>query len=157
MDAHREKLAAIVPKPQVDRPEPLLDSDSIIVGQYNVRTPQETQEFLRDSEMGKILGVSHLCAQASPRPDLASTYQLIQSAFPQGIDDQSYAALLALLGEEMSDRTLAQVVADCTGKEYAVVLNDIYSVANQTVPSPVLSAVKQRLQRHGYDNWLLEE
>jgi hypothetical protein len=95
--------------------------------------------------------------QQTIAPHLASTYQLIQSAFPQGIDDESYAALLALLGEEMSDRTLAQVVADCTGKEYAVVLNDIYGVANQTVPSPVLSEVKQRLQRHGYDNWLLEE
>jgi hypothetical protein len=56
----------------------------------------------------------------------------------------------------MSDRTLAQVVADCTDKEYAVVLNDIYGVANQTVPSPVLAEVKQRLQRHGYDNWLME-
>jgi hypothetical protein len=60
MDLHREKLAAIVPKPKTYRPESLLDSDSIIVGQYHVRTPQETQEFLRDSEMGKILGVAHL-------------------------------------------------------------------------------------------------
>jgi hypothetical protein len=94
--------------------------------------------------------------QQTIAPHLASTYQLIQSAFPQGIDDESYAALLALLGEEMSDRTLAQVVADCTGKEYAVVLNDIYGVANQTVLNPALAEVKQRLQRHGYENWLME-
>jgi hypothetical protein len=95
--------------------------------------------------------------QQTIAPHLASTYQLIQSAFPQGIDDESYAALLALLGEEMSDRTLAQVVADCTGKEYAVVLNDIYGVANQTVPSMALAEVRQRLRLNGYDNWLLEE
>jgi Protein of unknown function (DUF3349) len=94
--------------------------------------------------------------QQTIAPHLASTYQLIQNAFPQGIDDESYAALLALLGEEMSDRTLAQVVADCTGKEYAVVLNDIYSVANQTAPNSMLAEVKRRLQRHGYDNWLME-
>jgi hypothetical protein len=66
MDLHGEKLAAIVPKPKTNRPEPLLDSDSIIVGQYNVRTPQETQEFLRDSEMGKMLGMSHLCEPTPP-------------------------------------------------------------------------------------------
>jgi hypothetical protein len=95
--------------------------------------------------------------QQTIAPHLASTYQLIQSAFPQGIDDASYTALLALLGEEMSDRTLAQVVADCTGKEYAVVLNDIYGVANQSLPDTALAKVKHHLQRHGYDNWLTEE
>jgi hypothetical protein len=56
----------IVRKPKTDRPESLLDSDSIIVGQYNVRTPQETQDFLRDSEMGKILGVSDFFEPVPP-------------------------------------------------------------------------------------------
>jgi hypothetical protein len=69
MDAHREKLAAIVPKPKTDRPEPLLDSDSTIVGQHNIRTPQETQDFLRNSEMGKILGVAHLFEPTSEVSD----------------------------------------------------------------------------------------
>jgi hypothetical protein len=36
------------------------------------------------------------------------------------------------------------------------VLNDIYGVANRAVPSPVLAEVKQHLQRHGYENWLME-
>ncbi len=40
--------------------EESIESESIIVGQHNVRTPQETQDFLRNSEMGKILGVAHL-------------------------------------------------------------------------------------------------
>lgn len=59
---------------------------------------------------------------------LASTYQLIWCAFPQGIDDQRYLALLSILYKNMSDRSLAQVVAEYTGKDYHFVLNDVYRV-----------------------------
>jgi hypothetical protein len=45
--------------------EDLIESESIIVGQHNVRTAQETQEFLRTSEMGRLLGVAHLLQAAS--------------------------------------------------------------------------------------------
>jgi hypothetical protein len=38
-----------------------------------------------------------------------------------------------------------------------VVLNDIYGVANQSLPDTALAKVKHHLQRHGYDNWLTEE
>jgi hypothetical protein len=57
--------------------------------------------------------------------ELASTYQLIQAAFPQGVTEPEYFPLLEILHAEMSDRTLAQVIADCFGREYHIVLNDL--------------------------------
>jgi len=70
-------------------------------------------------------------------PYLTSTYKMIECAFPDGIDSQSYFPLLALLYYEMSDfsevRNLARVVAECTGKNYAVVLNDLYRVKSTDV------------------------
>lgn len=63
---------------------------------------------------------------------LASTYQLIQCAFPQGIDDRIYLPMLSILYKNMSDRSLAKVVAEYTGKDYHVVLNDVYRVGSIT-------------------------
>ncbi|WP_243147298.1 DUF3349 domain-containing protein [Scytonema sp. UIC 10036] len=55
-------------------------------------------------------------------PYLLSTYRLIQCAFPNGVDSESYFPLLALLYNEMSHRCLAQVMAQYTGKDYLLFL-----------------------------------
>lgn len=62
---------------------------------------------------------------------LVSTYQLLQCAFPQGIEEQEYLPLLSILYEEMSDRSLAQVISEFIGKEYPAVLNDVYRVISR--------------------------
>lgn len=91
-------------------------------------------------------------------PYLTSTYQMIERAFPDGIDSQSYFPLLALLYDEMSDRNLARVVAECTGKNYAVVINDLYRVKSTDVPDePAIAFVKERLLACGYSEWLKED
>ncbi|MCU0534364.1 MAG: DUF3349 domain-containing protein [Hydrococcus sp. Prado102] len=91
---------------------------------------------------------------------LVSTYQLLQCAFPQGIEEREYLPLLSILYKEMSDRCLAQVIAEFTEKEYPAVLNDVYRVgAAETFSSAVeevLDSVKQKLIRCDYDKWLLE-
>lgn len=91
---------------------------------------------------------------------LVSTYQLLQCAFPQGIEAQEYLPLLSILHEDMSDRSLAQVIAEFTGKEYPAVLNDVYRIGSA---EPFSSAVKeafdnvrQKLIRCNYEKWLLE-
>jgi len=90
-------------------------------------------------------------------PYLTSTYKMIECAFPDGIDSQSYFPLLALLYYEMSDRNLARVVAECTGKNYAVVLNDLYRVKLTDVPDDrAIAPVKERLLACGYSEWLKE-
>lgn len=89
---------------------------------------------------------------------LVSTYQLLQCAFPQGIEEQEYFPLLLILYEEMSDRSLAQVIAEFTGREYHAVLNDVYRVGAAAPFSSsieeVLDRVKQRLNHCDYEKWL---
>ncbi|MGG6267657.1 hypothetical protein ACQ4M3_11635 [Leptolyngbya sp. AN03gr2] len=86
---------------------------------------------------------------------LVSTYQLLQCAFPQGIEEQEYLPLLSILYKQMSDRGLAQVIAELTGREYPIVLNDVYRVG-MAEGSFAVEEVKQKLIRCGYENWLLE-
>ena len=89
---------------------------------------------------------------------LASTYNLIECAFPEGIDEQRYWALLSILYQNMSDRSLAQVIAECTGKDYHVVLNDVYRVGSMTnFSSEVIDSVKQKLMNCDYEKWLADE
>lgn len=87
---------------------------------------------------------------------LQSTYQLIKCAFPNGIESQVYLPLLALLYDEMSDRNLAEVVACYTGKDYGVVLNDMYRVSTDIPSAEAITKVKQRLLACGYEDWLEE-
>ncbi|MBH8566292.1 DUF3349 domain-containing protein [Nostoc sp. CENA67] len=89
---------------------------------------------------------------------LASTYNLIGCAFPEGIDEQRYWALLSILYENMSDRSLAQVIAEYTEKDYHVVLNDVYRVGSMTnLSSEVIDSVKQKLISCDYEKWLADE
>ena len=89
---------------------------------------------------------------------LASTYQLIQRAFPQGIDEQIYLPLLKILYEHMSDRSLAQVIAEYTEKDYYGVLNDVYRVGSiDAFSSEIIEFVKQKLISCGYEKWLADE
>ena len=94
--------------------------------------------------------------QTTIAPHLASTYNLIQRSFPSGIDEVLYLPLLTVLVAEMSDRVLAQVMADLMGKAYGKVLNDIYAVKASPVVGQAIDRVIQQLQVHGYDEWLNE-
>ena len=91
---------------------------------------------------------------------LVSIYQLLQCAFPHGLEEQEYIPLLSILYKKMSDRALAQVIAEFVDKEYPVVLNDVYRVgAAETSPSGVeeiLSSVEQKLTHCNYEKWLIE-
>ena len=88
---------------------------------------------------------------------LASTYQLLQCAFPSGIDEREYLPLLAVLYEHMSDRSLAQVIAECFGRDYYVVLNDVYRVGAEAQSSDVTELVKKKLIACDYEKWLADK
>jgi hypothetical protein len=89
---------------------------------------------------------------------LVTTYQLLQCAFPYGIDEQSYLPLLSILYEQMSDRNLAQVIAELTGRDYHVALNDVYRVGAIAAFSPELvGLVQQKLMGCNYEQWLADE
>jgi len=89
---------------------------------------------------------------------LVSAYQVMQSAFPSGIEEQEYLPLLSILYEHLSDRSLAQVIAEYTGRNYHVVLNDVYRVgATAAFPTETVKVVKQKLMHSDYKSWLTEE
>lgn len=89
--------------------------------------------------------------QTTISPSLVSTYQLIQGAFPDGIDSESYLPLLALLYDEMSDRCLVEVIASYTGKDYDIVLKNVYKVGTMDLRSDrAVDRVKKRLIPCGY-------
>lgn len=89
---------------------------------------------------------------------LLSTYKLIHRAFPDGVKDEDYFPLLALLYGEISDRNLAEVMAHCTGKDYYLVLNDVYGVGSTGEPdAEAIAKLKERLLLAcGYAEWLEE-
>ncbi|MEG3848973.1 DUF3349 domain-containing protein [Microcoleus sp. herbarium19] len=88
---------------------------------------------------------------------LSSTYKLIQRAFPDGIKEEDYFPLLALLYDEISDRNLAEVMAHSTGKDYSIVLNDVYSVGSTYAPdAKAIAKLKKHLLGCGYAEWLEE-
>lgn len=89
---------------------------------------------------------------------LRSTYNLIQSSFPNGISESQYYPLLALLYEYLSDRNLAEVIAIVTGKDYGVVLNDTYKVgAGQNFDEQSVTNIKELMLPHGFIEWSKEE
>ncbi|MBD2500548.1 DUF3349 domain-containing protein [Anabaena azotica] len=90
-------------------------------------------------------------------PHLQNTYKLIQCAFPNRIEVEDYEPLVALLSEEISDRNLAKVIAYYLGKEYSVVLNDVYRVQSINIPkAEVIDNLKIKLHSCGYQEWLEE-
>lgn len=96
--------------------------------------------------------------QSTIAPHLKSTYELINSAFPEGLSTESYFPLLALLESEMSDRNLAETIAYYTKRDYSEILNDIYAVKSTSIPSTeAINKVKTRLLACGYEEWLNEE
>jgi len=90
---------------------------------------------------------------------LSSTLALLQRAFPADVDEMSYPALLVVLGEEMSMRNLADVVAVFTGKEWPYVYNDVLRALSPTgkPAEDVVERVRQCLLPYGYEEWLQDE
>jgi hypothetical protein len=90
-------------------------------------------------------------------PWLLTTYEMLRSAFPQGVPDGTYWPLLALLGQNMAQRALADVLALYTGKEYATVYNDVLRVQSATPDGAEMDKMERILAPHGYQDWLREE
>lgn len=95
--------------------------------------------------------------QSTIAPYLLSTYQMINCAFPDGIESETYLPLLVLLYDQMSNRSLAGVVAEYTGEDYYVVLNDVYRVCTYVPEPEAIAKVRRRLYACGYEKWLEED
>jgi hypothetical protein len=89
---------------------------------------------------------------------LASTHRMLQTAYPAGLPDSDYFAVIALLHAHMSDRNLAETIALTFGREYIVVWNDTGRVVTTDAPNAeTLERVRMRLMQAGYDDWIHED
>jgi hypothetical protein len=93
------------------------------------------------------------------RPEHRSTAAMIRAAFPNGVPDEAYLPLLALLHECMSFRSIAAVIPHCTtNKSYIDVYHDVMGAVSHEGPdAKAIEPVKKLLQAHGYDAWLASE
>ena len=82
-------------------------------------------------------------------PTLSSATRMLRNAYPGGIPDAAYRAILSLLYEHFSDRNLAELMAAVTGKDAALVLNDIYACASSKPAPSAIAAARNLLVRHG--------
>ncbi len=89
---------------------------------------------------------------------LRSTGELLTAAYPDGLVESDYYAVLALLYDHLSDRNLAEVVSRVFGRDYFVTYNDIAkAVTTDRPPSDALSNVQTRLLSAGYEAWSRDE
>jgi hypothetical protein len=102
---------------------------------------------MNDSDQLKKLG-----------PELLETEAMIRGAYPAGVPEDEYFALLALLYQGMGFRTVASVVSYVTGKSRAGVYNDVMgAVSEPELSAASIDRVRHKLQEQGYDAWLASE
>lgn len=88
------------------------------------------------------------------RPVLA----VLQRTYPDGVPKQDYRPMLIVLGDVLSARNLAQVVAEFTGGEAVVVDNDAAAAQSINPPSRHERArVRAALEAHGLADLYEEE
>ncbi|MBI5961250.1 MAG: DUF3349 domain-containing protein [Chloroflexi bacterium] len=85
-----------------------------------------------------------------------STYNMISCAFPDGITDEDYMPLVAILREEgqMSFRSIARFFTFVTNRGYPQIYNDaLFSESNPPNQSEIVR-VKYKLILCGYEQWV---
>jgi len=87
---------------------------------------------------------------------LLSTYDLLTSAFPTGIDPDLYIPLLALLAPHISQRNLADIIWVVTGREYHLALHDVVGAIGAEISEADLTMLHEKLDPHGLAAWLAE-
>ena len=88
-----------------------------------------------------------------------STYVLLRSAYPEGIPDQDYFPLMAIMADTgMSNRSIAEALGFYCGKEYIEFLHDVAHVLpNTEVHEDAKRRIRRRLQPHGFEQWAKED
>lgn len=87
---------------------------------------------------------------------LMKTVSLIKSAYSAGIPDDEYKAVLCILYEHMSDRNLAETMSFYTGRDYAIVYNDVLDVGSKKAAIQNTQLAMDKLINAGLLKWIEE-
>lgn len=86
---------------------------------------------------------------------LRPAYKMITAAYPQGVPEEDYFPLLALLKRHMSVRNTAEAVSSAFSMDYFMVLNDAYGPGGDPAD---IERVRDKLQQGGgYEEWEQED
>jgi hypothetical protein len=85
---------------------------------------------------------------------LTSAFDLLKTAFPQGVPEAHYLPVASLLSKQLSFRNAAMVLASISGKEYGQVYNEVLKA--QQLTSEQVQATTDILHQHGYEQWANE-
>lgn len=83
---------------------------------------------------------------------IALMVEMLQRAFPNGLNDSEYLGVLACLYEDMSDENLSKVVAQFTGRNRLDVSNDIpVALSSIKANRATVEEVSARLRNAGWE------
>ena len=82
---------------------------------------------------------------------LREVLEQLRRAYPGGVPEDDYMALLAVLADDMSEENVAIVVAELIDGEIVVVANDAAAAKSVRVPAPAVRArVRSALESAGW-------
>ncbi len=88
----------------------------------------------------------------NPIPEhLLGYYRVLRQVFPQGVREDEYFPLLAVLRENLGLRSTARLISLFTGRDYWRAYNDALSVEDNNIPnSSSVESIRKRLFLCGY-------
>ncbi|MFD1261760.1 DUF3349 domain-containing protein [Entomomonas asaccharolytica] len=82
---------------------------------------------------------------------LQDAANMLNEAYPNGIQEKDYFVILALLYDYFSDRNLAELISYITNKDPDLVLNDIYaSVSTKKPDFSSIRLMQDHLEQYGF-------
>lgn len=87
---------------------------------------------------------------------LKSTYDMLKSTFPRGINQDEYWIVLYLLYNYMSDENLSYTMQYFINKPGYEVKNDIYRMVSMNLNQSLVFIVQEKLNSNGFQKWKLE-
>lgn len=86
------------------------------------------------------------------------TLRLLKTAFPDGLSDEEYLPVVAMLYPFMSNRNLADVMSAFTGLDWGVAMNDMWKAQDVHSFAPeVVARLRERLLVAGFEAWSRED
>jgi Protein of unknown function (DUF3349) len=87
-----------------------------------------------------------------PLPEvLQDVVEILTQAFPTGVGEEDYDALLTVLSEGLGEENLGKVVAAFTGADQYVVINDAAAVAShRPAEQSKVDEIRRRLESFGW-------
>ena len=86
---------------------------------------------------------------------LREVLEVLRLAYPRGVPEDDYMALLAVLGDWMSEENLSIVIAELIDGEVAIVANDAAAAQSVRLPAPAAKArVRSALDSAGWPQGL---